>query len=94
MTRQARSVHPTISTLDGCSLIEGLCWVLTQRCGEHILDVGGEDHVAVVLVCLEAESVDHVHHTNDGFKCLLRYVSCRGYNVHVHTVHDVIVCLH
>ena len=57
--------------------------MLTQRCGEHILDVGGEDHVPVVLVCLESESVDHVHHSDDGFKCLLWYISYKRYSVYV-----------
>ena len=48
--------------------------MLAEGSGEHILNVGGEDDVAIVFVHHQSQTVYHVHHTNDGFKCLRRNV--------------------
>ena len=63
-------------TLHGGTPVEGVGGVLSEGRGEDVLDVGGEDEVAVVLVCRQTQCVDHVHYTNDRFKRLRRNISC------------------
>ena len=44
-------------TLQGGTPVEGVGGMDAHGSGEDILDVGGQDYVAVVLVCLQAQCV-------------------------------------
>ena len=68
-------------TLQGGTPVEGVGGMDAQGSGEDILDVGGQDHVAVVLVCLQVQCVEHVHQTNDGLKRLRRHISCKKFKL-------------